>query len=246
MNTKLCCHVCNTDDIREIKTTQNFSQVTSDCKPWNSKLELAVCQQCGVVQKNINDNWKKETEKIYSEYEVYAQGAGNEQLIFDSVAGYAVPRSERIVQWLSKEIGLPKTGTLIDIGCGNNPFKEKIGILIGIDPAFGQADYQTTLEDFQTDQLFDVAFCLGSINFGTEEIILKQIQLVINFLKPTARIYWRCNPGLKDHGNKECEAIDFFPWTKQLHKKYAEQFGFELADIQDDTNNRIYAEWRRA
>jgi len=58
MNTKLCCHVCNTDDIREIKTTQNFSQVTSDCKPWNSKLELAVCHQCGVVQKIINDNWK--------------------------------------------------------------------------------------------------------------------------------------------------------------------------------------------
>lgn len=122
MNTKLCCHVCNTDDIREIKTTQNFSQVTSDCKPWNSKLELAVCHQCGVVQKIINDNWKKETEKIYSEYEVYAQGAGNEQLIFDSVAGHAVPRSERIVQWLSKEIGLPKTGTLIDIGCGNGSF----------------------------------------------------------------------------------------------------------------------------
>ena len=136
--------------------------------------------------------------------------------------------------------------SVIDIGCGNNPVKEKIGILVGIDPAFGQADHQTALEDFHTEQRFDVAFCLGSINFGTEETILKQIQLVINLLNPTARIYWRCNPGLKDHGNKQCEDIDFFPWTKQLHKKYAKRFGFELVDIQDDTNNRIYAEWARS
>lgn len=136
--------------------------------------------------------------------------------------------------------------SIIDVGCGHNPFKEKIGLLVGIDPAFSQADHQTTLEDFCTKQTFDVAFCLGSINFGSEENILKQIQLVIALLNPQARIYWRCNPGLKDHGNAQCKNIDFFHWTKELHKKYADKFGFELADMQDDTNNRIYAAWHRA
>jgi len=135
---------------------------------------------------------------------------------------------------------------VLDVGCGSNPFKERIANLIGIDPAFGQADYQTTIEDFIFEEKFDVAFCLGSINFGTEENILHQIECVIKFLKPTARIYWRCNPGRKDHGNVECEKIDFFPWSNALHKKYAKKFGFQIADLQNDSNNRIYAEWTRS
>ena len=136
--------------------------------------------------------------------------------------------------------------SVLDVGCGPNPFKGHIANLTGIDPAFDQADYKCTIEEFESNVTFDVAFCLGSINFGTEETVLTQIKCVVNLLKPHGRIYWRCNPGRRDHGNSECEAIDFFPWTKQLHKKYAEQFDFELVDIQDDNNNRIYAEWRKA
>jgi len=135
---------------------------------------------------------------------------------------------------------------VLDIGCGINSFKPLIANLIGIDPAFGQADYQTTIEDFKTEQRFDVAFCLGSINFGGADIIQNQIQCVVNLLKPSARIYWRVNPGRRDHGNKECQAIDFFPWTPQLLKQYAEEFGFSLVDIKQDLNIRLYGEWSRS
>lgn len=135
---------------------------------------------------------------------------------------------------------------VLDVGCGINSFKPMIANLVGIDPAFVQADYQTTIEDFITDQRFDVAFCLGSINFGTEKNILHQINCVVNLLQPNARIYWRVNPGLKDHGNVQCKEIDFFPWSKKLLKDYALKFDFKLVDIQDDLNNRIYAEWVRS
>lgn len=135
---------------------------------------------------------------------------------------------------------------VLDIGCGTNPFKGKIKNLIGIDPAFSQADYQTTIEDFTTDKKFDVALCLGSINFGTEEIILRQIESVVSLLKVQARIYWRCNPGLQDHGNSECQEIDFFPWTFQHHLDYSERFGFSCPVLAWDNNNRIYAEWSRS
>jgi hypothetical protein len=135
---------------------------------------------------------------------------------------------------------------VLDVGCGINAFKPLIANLIGIDPAFGQADYQTAIEDFMTEQLFDVAFCLGSINFGSADNIQKQIQCVVNLLKPTARIYWRVNPGLRDHGNKECQVIDFFPWNKKLLVQYAKDFGFKAVDIQNDLNNRIYCEWSRS
>jgi len=135
---------------------------------------------------------------------------------------------------------------VLDVGCGSNPFKGKIKNLVGIDPAFNQADYKCTIEDFCTDQQFDVAFCLGSINFGTEKQILKQIQCVVDLLKPKARIYWRCNTGIADHGNEECKSIDFFPWTMPLHVDYYNKFGFDDIEICWDTNDRIYAEWSRS
>jgi hypothetical protein len=135
---------------------------------------------------------------------------------------------------------------VLDIGCGINPFKTLIANLIGIDPAFEQADVMTTLEDFKIDRQFDVAFCLGSINFGNEENIKNQIRYVLKFLKPQARIYWRCNPGLKDHGNSQCLDIDFFPWSPMLLKEYAQEFGFKVVEIKEDFNNRIYCEWTRS
>lgn len=135
---------------------------------------------------------------------------------------------------------------VLDVGCGINSFKPLIANLVGIDPAFGQADYQTTIEDFKTELRFDVAFCLGSINFGTEETIKNQIKCVTNLLNPTSRIYWRCNPGRHDHGNKECKEIVFFPWSEKLLDQFAIEFGFKLVDLKQDTNNRIYAEWTRS
>lgn len=135
---------------------------------------------------------------------------------------------------------------VLDVGCGINSFKPLITNLVGIDPAFSRADVMTTIEDFKTEQRFDVAFCLGSINFGSEEIIKNQIDCVVNLLNPTARIYWRVNPGLQDHGNKECKEIDFFPWSSKLLEKYANEFGFKIVEICDDFNNRIYCEWARS
>lgn len=144
---------------------------------------------------------------------------------------------------LAKKI--KNTEWVLDVGCGTNPFKPLITNLIGIDPAFEQADYQTSIENFKTKLKFDVAFCLGSINFGNEETIKRQIQCVIDLLQPTSRIYWRVNPGLHDHGNKECKQINFFPWSKMLLKNYATKFGFKASNIRDDLNNRIYGEWHR-
>lgn len=135
---------------------------------------------------------------------------------------------------------------VLDVGCGSNPFKKSIKNLIGIDPATDQADIKTTIEDFKTDQRFDVAFCLGSINFGTEEIIVEQIRCLTKLLKPQARIYWRCNPGLQDHNNNECKNIDFFPWSIEKHVVFSELFGFKLLTFKWDNFNRIYAEWVRS
>jgi hypothetical protein len=134
---------------------------------------------------------------------------------------------------------------VLDVGCGENPFKGKIKNLVGIDPAFEESDFKVSLEEFKTDQKFDVAFCLGSINFGDEEQIIYQISILTKLLNAKSRIYWRCNPGFADHGNIECNSIDFFPWSFEIHQELSKKFGFICKDLKYDSNNRIYAEWVR-
>ena len=136
--------------------------------------------------------------------------------------------------------------TVLDVGYGINEFKSLIPNLIGIDPANENADVKLSIEDFRKDIKFDVAFCLGSINFGSEENILNQIKCVIECLKPKSRIYWRCNPGHHDHRNKECKDINFFPWTMDKHHELSKLFEFEIKELCWDSNNRIYAEWIRS
>jgi hypothetical protein len=139
--------------------------------------------------------------------------------------------------------------SVIDVGCGHNPFVGKIKNLIGIDPAFAQAHVNCTIEEYVPSGLFDVAFCLGSINFGNETKIRCEIEKVISILKPRCRIYWRCNPGRHDHKTKDVNQIEFFNWSIDYHKQFCADYGFTLADTQfeypDPTKERIYAEWTR-
>ena len=133
---------------------------------------------------------------------------------------------------------------VLDVGCGNNYFKPYLNV-VGIDPANDRADLKQSLEAFQSDKCFDVAFCLGSINFGATDNIREQIAKLVTHLKPSSRIYWRCNPGLHDHGNEDFQSITVYPWSFEVHQNFSKEFGFTVNDLRWDTDNRIYAEWVR-
>ena len=84
--------------------------------------------------------------------------------------------------------------TVLDVGCGINPFSRHLDHLVGIDITDIGADIpNTAIEEWDSvgKRLFDVAFCLGSINFGDAEIIDKQIDAITKCLVPNSRIYWR-------------------------------------------------------
>ena len=138
---------------------------------------------------------------------------------------------------------------VLDVGCGHNPFKGLIKNLVGIDPAFPQADFNGTIEEYESDELFDVAFCLGSINFGDEAKIRREIEKVISLLTPNGRIYWRCNPARTDHDSDKCEEINFFDWSLAYHEQFCKDYGFELYDVAlerpEPHKKRIYAVWQR-
>ncbi len=138
---------------------------------------------------------------------------------------------------------------LLDVGCGDNPFKSLVKNCHGIDPYNALADEQVSIEEFVPSRLYNVATCLGSINFGTDETyIAQQIEKVVSCLTPSSRIYWRVNPGRRDHSTAECMHIDFFPWTFTKLRKYAELHGYtQTNEHYEDSENvlRLYAEWHR-
>lgn len=138
---------------------------------------------------------------------------------------------------------------LLDVGCGRNQFKSLHTNTIGIDPAFDEADFKTTIENFEFSKFkFDVATCLGSINFGDEFTINNQIKKIVSLLKPTGRIYWRLNPGRYDHRNDQCYLVPFFNWDFVKLQKFADKYSFIQLNEQTDGSSdkiRLYAEWKR-
>jgi hypothetical protein len=136
---------------------------------------------------------------------------------------------------------------VIDIGCGRNLFKSMVKNVIGIDPAFTEhADIITTLEEYKTDERFDVALCMGSINFGNEDYIDSQVEKVVKLLKPTGRVYWKLNPGRPDHISDKCNDLPFYSWTHEHLQALADKHGYHQIDervVRDDRKVRLYAEW---
>jgi len=96
-----------------------FRRVTSDCIPLPQGGRLGACRACGCVQKVTDRAWQLEVQSIYNEYEIYHQGEGLEQAVFDLDSGHAWPRSVRLLERLQCQVNLPTTGRLLDVGCGN-------------------------------------------------------------------------------------------------------------------------------
>lgn len=115
----LSCHVCGEDSLFELSGYSELPRVTSDCQPWGAGGRLGVCPHCGCVQKVVNKDWRGEAEKIYAQYEIYAQSGGEDQAVFDPATGQVSRRSFRLLDCTLEGIDLPEHGTWLDIGCGN-------------------------------------------------------------------------------------------------------------------------------
>jgi len=138
------------------------------------------------------------------------------------------------------------TDIVLDIGCGYNLFKEKLGDrLWGIDPANDKADEVVSWDQFVAHKDFNVYLILGALNFGTEKNVEAQVSKLHLMTKTGDRIYWRQNPGIGDHPWKGVKAVKFYPWTFKKNIEWCEKYNFTLKEILQDTGNRIYAEWIR-
>ena len=134
---------------------------------------------------------------------------------------------------------------ILDIGCGYNLFKEKLGDrLWGIDPANDKADEIVSLENYTPQRDFNVYFILGALNFGDQKEIEIQLQKLEDITKTGDRVYWRQNTFGNDHPfHEDSKKVRFFLWSPEKNAYYCKKYNFTLNDIQDDATNRLYAEW---
>jgi ubiquinone/menaquinone biosynthesis C-methylase UbiE len=145
---------------------------------------------------------------------------------------------------LVDEINSLRPRSVLDVGCGYNEFKGKIDNLIGIDPYNNHADIKVSILDFRPSETFDVVMCLGSINFGSTDKILKELERIVELTTPGGKIYFRVNPGLK-HVPTESTWISFYEWTPTFIINCADFLKVDVLDLRNDYKERMYFVWSK-
>lgn len=145
---------------------------------------------------------------------------------------------------LIDEVNNLKPRLVLDVGCGYNEFKGRINNIIGIDPYNDNADLQVGTLDYKTDQKFDVILCLGSVNFGSRDKIIAEVERCTKLLADGGTMFFRVNPGLS-HDKPEADWIEFYAWNVPFIIELSEKFNLKILDIRDDTNSRKYFVYKK-
>ena len=138
--------------------------------------------------------------------------------------------STNIYRWpdcatpMINEINELKPSKVLDLGCGANLYRGMIDNLTGIDFATPEADINCTIEDLPfEDNSIDICLALGSINFGNEDLIKKQLSETKRVTKQGGRLYFRV---MCEHKNEL-----YYPWNLKKAKQFAKEFDFEFVDV---------------
>jgi hypothetical protein len=96
---------------------------------------------------------------------------------------------------LIDEINQLDPDLVIDAGCAHNRFKGHIQNLVGFDRnPFPFADLHITIEAAPfRPECADVVLALGSMHFGTKELVEQQVDRVVSWTKPGGFIVMRVN-----------------------------------------------------
>lgn len=139
---------------------------------------------------------------------------------------------------LVDEINKLNPSSVLDVGCGYHPFKERIQNLIGIDPYNNLADYEVDILDYKVKpESHDVIIALGSINFNSRDEIEERFSHCVKLLRSGGKFYLRANPGIT---HKSGPYVDIFPWSFEIVKELEEKYNLKLDTFKRDSNDRLY------
>lgn len=111
------CLLCSSKNLRYDELSVDVS-VSSDNKFLNKKCRFALCNDCGFVQKIVDDEYLKSLNSLYSEYSSYVLTSGKDQIKdFDKIPA---TRSSLIIELVKNY--LPEDGKFLDIGTGSGVF----------------------------------------------------------------------------------------------------------------------------
>lgn len=114
------------------------------------------------------------------------------------------------------KLHLPNADVL-DVGCGYNLFKVHLPNVTGLDPAYGEVDVQSTIEEYVTDKRYDAIICSNMLHFGEMSEVEAQVDKIISLLKPKARMYLRLQTDFFPRASGEELVSDFrFVWSDEM------------------------------
>jgi len=199
-----------------------------------------------ITPEYINNTFNIKLDKKYNNVEQYARAIDDAVLhrYFSKVWQSDMKKWKHSGLKLIDEVNKLKPRNVLDVGCGYNEFKGKINFLTGIDPYNDNADIKINTIDYKPNQKFDVILCLGSINFGSQSKIQKEVAHCASLLEQDGVMFFRVNPGVP-HDKPESKWIDFFAWNVPFIIELADKLNLKVLDIRDDTNKRKYFVYRK-
>lgn len=149
---------------------------------------------------------------------------------------------------VSRMVNELRPESVIDVGCGFNRYKETVECteFVGIDPFNPAADIKQGVYEYQNanpDRQFDAVLALGSINFGTKEKILAEIESVDKLTKSGGTQFWRVNPNTKHNYHPDFplnELLTWYDWDEDFIRQIAEIYNYEIKDIKEEINDQGY------
>ncbi|UPY37440.1 class I SAM-dependent methyltransferase [Sediminicoccus sp. KRV36] len=155
---------------------------------------VEVCNACGAIRKPATASFQSEIGAIYAAYDVYYQGGGLEQMVFDSRTGRPVRRSELLAERLRGSGVLPAAAPTaaptaaplraMDLGCGNGAF------LRALAGAFqGWQLFGLELDDRSLAAMQDIPGFAGLLTGDVKELqgrydLISMIHALEHFLDP--------------------------------------------------------------
>ena len=122
--------------------------------------------------------------------------------------------------------------SVIDVGCGFNPYKEYNDNLIGIDIVNKKADFNCDILNFSPgDRKFDVAICYGVLHFNSYHWIRERLEWVVKNTTDDGQILMKVNPSSKEDQAEELRSSDviwFHRWNHGLAQHFADIYNLEV------------------
>jgi 2-polyprenyl-3-methyl-5-hydroxy-6-metoxy-1,4-benzoquinol methylase len=197
----VACRLCNGSTLEEISEFRTLPRITSDCLVFRAGGRLLICHHCGAAQSPADEQWFDEIHEIYRNYNAYHQSGGIEQRVLDPATGMLRLRSEVVLDHLLAVPGIPRSGRVVDIGCGRGgtleAFSKRGGWrLYGLELDDKNLQFLTAIDGFDTlytgtpadlPGQFDLVTMVHALEHFPEPI--EVLRALSNKLAPDGRLF---------------------------------------------------------